>query len=146
MSGKQFTENLYQVFEKDGMQTALIYFDQSTPDWKKNALSFFEKLTSKIPKEQNAYVKTEKLEKKPVTSFEKALQGNIAGIQVNASSGQPGANTEIRIRGTGSINAGNEPLYVIDGVPVISGDLAQRQYTTNALSSFDPDDFKARNL
>ena len=86
-------------------------------------------------------MKTEKLEKKPVTSFEKALQGNISGIQVNAVSGQPGADTEIRIRGTGSINAGNEPLYIIDGVPVISGDLAQTQYTTNALSSFNPDDF-----
>ncbi len=88
-------------------------------------------------------MKAEKLEKKPVTSFEKALQGNIAGVQVNASSGQPGANSEIRIRGTGSINAGNEPLYIIDGVPIISGDLAQRQTTTNALSSFDPDDFES---
>ena len=68
-------------------------------------------------------VKTEKLEKKPVTSFEKALQGNLAGVQVNATSGQPGASTSIRIRGTGSINAGNEPLYVVDGVPIISGDL-----------------------
>ncbi|HAF29988.1 MAG TPA: hypothetical protein DCG75_13185 [Bacteroidales bacterium] len=88
-------------------------------------------------------MKNDKLEKKPVTSFEKALQGNIAGIQVNAASGQPGANTEIRIRGTGSINAGNEPLYIIDGIPVISGDLAERQSSTNALSSFDPDDFES---
>ena len=93
-------------------------------------------------------VKTDKLEKKPVTSFEKALQGNLAGVQVNATSGQPGANTSIRIRGTGSINAGNEPLYVIDGVPIISGDLFEEldydyRFSTNALSSFDPNDFES---
>ena len=93
-------------------------------------------------------VKTEKLEKKPVTSFEKALQGNLAGVQVNATSGQPGASTSIRIRGTGSINAGNEPLYVVDGVPIISGDLYDENdfdfnFSTNALSSFNPEDFES---
>ena len=54
----------------------------------------------------------------PVTSFEQALQGATTGLTVNSSSGQPGAGLSIRIRGTGSMNATNEPLYVIDGVPV----------------------------
>ena len=60
----------------------------------------------------------------PATSFEQALQGATTGLTVNSSSGQPGAGLSIRIRGTGSMNATNEPLYVIDGVPVISGDIA----------------------
>lgn len=58
----------------------------------------------------------------PSTSFQNALVGRAAGVQVTSSSGEAGATPSIRIRGVGSINASNEPLYVIDGVPVISGD------------------------
>ena len=60
----------------------------------------------------------------PVTSFEQALAGTTPGLTINSSSGQPGAALEIRVRGTGSMNATNEPLYVVDGVPVVSGDVA----------------------
>jgi TonB-linked SusC/RagA family outer membrane protein len=62
-------------------------------------------------------VPTEAL-KQPVTSFDRALQGAVPGVQVTQSSGQPGAAVSIRIRGGNSITAGNEPLYVIDGFPV----------------------------
>ena len=58
----------------------------------------------------------------PSTSFQNALVGRVSGVQVTAASGQAGATPSIRIRGVGSINASNEPLYVIDGVPSISGD------------------------
>lgn len=54
----------------------------------------------------------------PVSSFDAALQGRAAGVQVIQSTGMAGAGTEIRIRGTGSISAGGEPLYVIDGIPI----------------------------
>lgn len=50
-----------------------------------------------------------------------ALQGKIAGVQVNQSSGMPGASSLIRVRGSNSFNLGNQPLYVIDGVPIASG-------------------------
>ncbi|MCL3780815.1 TonB-dependent receptor [Prolixibacteraceae bacterium JC049] len=63
-------------------------------------------------------VKAEKLQNIPVTSFEKALGGNVPGLQVSSSSGQPGAASEVRIRGIGSFSADQNPLYVIDGVPV----------------------------
>jgi TonB-linked SusC/RagA family outer membrane protein len=53
----------------------------------------------------------------PVASFENALQGRLAGVNVATSTGEPGASPQLIIRGTGSISAGNEPLYVIDGVP-----------------------------
>ncbi|MBK7098755.1 MAG: TonB-dependent receptor plug domain-containing protein [Sphingobacteriales bacterium] len=52
----------------------------------------------------------------PSTTIDQALQGKAAGVQVTQMSGKPGAETSIRIRGTSSINAGNEPLYVIDGI------------------------------
>lgn len=54
----------------------------------------------------------------PVTSFENAIQGQLAGVQVSETSGEPGAGPTIRVRGVGSISAGNDPLYVIDGFPI----------------------------
>ncbi len=82
----------------------------------------------------------------PVPSFQRALQGNAAGVQVTGSTGQPGGGSSIRIRGVGSVNASSEPLYVIDGVPVISQGFSRlspatdNKQTTNVLSSINPDD------
>jgi len=57
----------------------------------------------------------------PVTSVDQTLQGKVAGLTISTSSGTPGAIQDIRIRGVGSITAGNEPLFVVDGVPIING-------------------------
>ncbi len=65
-------------------------------------------------------IKSDELKAVPVTSFDQALQGRAAGVQVTQISGKPGSEASIRIRGTSSINAGNEPLYVIDGMLVSS--------------------------
>ncbi len=54
----------------------------------------------------------------PVNSFDQALIGKLAGVQVQQTSGSPGAGVSVRVRGVGSITAGNDPLYVIDGVPI----------------------------
>jgi len=59
-----------------------------------------------------------KIKDLPVTSFENAIQGQLAGVQVSETSGEPGAGPTIRVRGVGSISAGNDPLYVIDGFPI----------------------------
>ncbi len=63
----------------------------------------------------------ENLTKLPVATAEQALQGRIAGVQVSNVTGAPGAGTSVRVRGTSSINASNEPLYIIDGIPVEGG-------------------------
>ncbi len=60
------------------------------------------------------------LEKKPIARLENILQGQAAGVQVNQFSGKPGNSISVRIRGATSLSAGNEPLYVIDGVPVLN--------------------------
>lgn len=65
-------------------------------------------------------IKSDELSATAITSLDQGLQGRAAGVAVLNTSGQPGAGTSIRIRGTSSINGNNEPLYVIDGVPVIS--------------------------
>ncbi|WP_207493885.1 SusC/RagA family TonB-linked outer membrane protein [Aridibaculum aurantiacum] len=60
----------------------------------------------------------------PFGSFDQALQGNAAGVSVIASSGQPGANAVVRIRGIGSISGGNVPLYILDGIQISAADFA----------------------
>ncbi len=65
-------------------------------------------------------IKSDDLKAVPATTFDQALQGRAAGVQVTQLSGKPGSEASIRIRGTSSINAGNEPLYVIDGMLVSS--------------------------
>lgn len=83
----------------------------------------------------------------PINSFEEVLQGSAPGVTVNSNSGQPGAALSIRLRGTGSMNAGNEPLYVIDGIPVVSGDVAVSGVSGdtksfNIMSSLNPSDIE----
>lgn len=68
-------------------------------------------------------VKSEKIEARQVSNVSNALAGAVAGVQVQSSNGQPGTSARIRIRGVGSINAGMDPLYVIDGMPY-DGDLS----------------------
>ena len=74
-------------------------------------------------------VSSETIEKKTPTDISKAMAGEVAGVQVINSSGQPGINASIRIRGIGSINASTSPLYVVDGM-TYGGDI----------SSIDPND------
>ncbi|MEO6869455.1 MAG: SusC/RagA family TonB-linked outer membrane protein, partial [Ginsengibacter sp.] len=57
---------------------------------------------------------------KPIGSFVQLLQGKSTGVQVTGTSGRPGANAIIRVRGTGSINASSEPLIIVDGLPISS--------------------------
>jgi TonB-linked SusC/RagA family outer membrane protein len=62
------------------------------------------------------------LEDQPVGQFAQKLHGRIPGVQINQASGTPGGGMAIRIRGASSINAGNDPLYVVDGFPIV-GDI-----------------------
>ncbi len=69
-------------------------------------------------------VKADDFNRGVVTSADQLIQGRVAGVQVTGSSGEPGAAANIRIRGTSSIRAGNDPLYVVDGVPLSGGGTA----------------------
>ena len=68
-------------------------------------------------------VKADKMKDIPAVSFKDLLQGNAPGVQFSSSSGQPGASSSLNIRGMGSFNASNSPLYVIDGIPMRSGSI-----------------------
>jgi TonB-linked SusC/RagA family outer membrane protein len=74
-------------------------------------------------------IKATVLEKQPTQNPMQTLQGRVAGLLVTTTSGRPGANTQISIRGINSINSGNNPLYIIDGVPFDSTPLNQFDVT-----------------
>lgn len=79
----------------------------------------------------------------------KALEGTVPGLQLNVSSGQPGAPTDIFIRGRNSINSGTEPLYVIDGVPISSGTMGMRkdeEQTLSPLSTLNATDIESMTV
>lgn len=62
-------------------------------------------------------IKSEKLKERPVANVTKALDGMVAGVQTTSGSGQPGSGSSVVVRGYGSINSSQSPLYVVDGVP-----------------------------
>jgi TonB-dependent starch-binding outer membrane protein SusC len=88
-------------------------------------------------------VGSEVLEDRPVASVDQLLQGQVAGLQSIGASGQPGASQEIRIRGIGSINAGSDPLYVVDGVILNTGDVSRLTTTSNQLAGLNPNDIES---
>ena len=82
----------------------------------------------------------------PITSPEQALQGRAAGVQVTQNSGTPGGGIAVRIRGSSSISAGNEPLYVVDGIPINTGNysgIGVGNSQQNALSNLNPSDIES---
>ncbi|HCT94276.1 MAG: SusC/RagA family TonB-linked outer membrane protein [Bacteroidetes bacterium GWE2_39_28] len=92
-------------------------------------------------------VKNDAIKDVPNLSFESALSGKVAGMQITTLSGQAGSTSSIRIRGIGSMNASNEPLYVVDGVPVVSGSAGQMSgqiySTSNVMSTINPADIES---
>jgi len=87
----------------------------------------------------------------PVTSLDQALLGRSAGVQVVTSSGQPGAGAMVRIRGGNSISAKNDPLYVVDGVPITTNlddgttgtILGEGMRGLNPISGLNPEDIES---
>ncbi|MEL7161088.1 MAG: TonB-dependent receptor plug domain-containing protein, partial [Bacteroidota bacterium] len=81
----------------------------------------------------------------PVTSFENALQGRLPGVQITSNSGTLGAQTGIRVRGIGSINSDNQPLFVVDGIILESNveGLAFGGPGTNPLVNLNPADIES---
>ena len=91
-------------------------------------------------------VSSKEMEDRPIASVNNLLKGFSTGVVVNSGSGQPGAASVVRIRGISSLNAGTEPLYVIDGVPVISGDYSRLNTTSDVLSSINSNDIESMTV
>ncbi|QNF33203.1 TonB-dependent receptor [Adhaeribacter swui] len=86
-----------------------------------------------------ATVSTKSIENQPLAGLDQAIAGQAAGVQAAQRSGTPGGGVTVRVRGTGSIGAGNEPLYVVDGFP-IEGDYNR---DLNPLATINPNDIES---
>lgn len=88
-------------------------------------------------------ISARQVENVPMASVDQILQGKVAGLQSLPVSGQPGAAQQIRIRGIGSISASSAPLFVIDGIPVNSGDASNLTNSSNLLATLNPNDIES---
>ncbi len=93
-------------------------------------------------------VSQDKIKDLPVSSVDQALKGQISGLRVTQNTGSPGTTATVRIRGTNSITAGNDPLYVIDGFPVTGGSrgLDGVTGTGNPLNTINPSDIESIDI
>lgn len=97
---------------------------------------------------------TKDFQKGIVTSPEQLMQGRVAGVQITQNSGEPGGGINVRIRGTSSVYGGNQPLFVIDGVPLSSDNTSSggdsqglgRQPAKNPLNFLNPDDIESIDI
>lgn len=93
-----------------------------------------------------ASVKSESFKNQPVLGVDQAMQGRIAGVQVSQNSGTPGGGIQVRVRGATSLSASNEPLYVVDGVPINTGSYSQigvGNQQLSALNDINPNDIES---
>jgi TonB-dependent starch-binding outer membrane protein SusC len=90
-----------------------------------------------------AKVSGKDIENLPMQSFDRAIQGRAAGVNVQSNNGVPGGAVQVRIRGIGSISAGNEPLYVVDGVQINNGLLTTNVTQSNPLAFLNPNDIES---
>ncbi len=90
-------------------------------------------------------VKGDAIQNLPLQSFDRALQGRASGVQVRSSNGLPGGAVNIRIRGVGSVNAGNEPLFIVDGVQL--NNTSNASFTqSNPLAFLNPNDIESMEI
>ena len=94
-------------------------------------------------------INSDAVQNRPNPNVISSVQGQIPGLYTSASSGQPGSGQAVRIRGTGSITAGRNPLYVVDGVIIQTGSVSQLDSGNNAtdiLSMINPNDIESVNV
>lgn len=101
-----------------------------------------------------AAVTSEDFNKGVISSPEQLIQGKTAGVQIAQGSGEPGSGVAIRIRGTSSVRSNNNPLFVVDGVPLPSGDTSSEgtnigvgsSSARNPLSFLNPNDIESMSI
>ncbi|MBL7702291.1 MAG: SusC/RagA family TonB-linked outer membrane protein [Ferruginibacter sp.] len=91
-------------------------------------------------------IKGQAVAEKPVQSFEQALAGRSSGVQITVPSGVLNAPPVFRIRGINSLSLSSSPLIVLDGTPIITGDLAGSNAAGNALASINPADIESMDI
>ena len=88
-------------------------------------------------------IKASDIQDMPVTTFEQSIQGKAAGVQINQGTGKLAQGIQVRVRGQSSVSASNEPLYVLDGIPLTQGNLGVGGGATNPLVDINPQDIES---
>ena len=126
-----------EVFARNGMVVKLNSADHTLDDV---VVVGYQTIRKEAKTGSIATVDGDELASIPETSVDKMLSGKMAGVSVSSSNGQPGSVATIRVRGTSSIGAGNDPLYVVDGIPVESGDVGGLSNSMNAIALINASD------
>ena len=91
-------------------------------------------------------IRADDIESMAASGIDKAIQGKAAGVIVTNNTGEPGGGVTIRIRGTTSIGSGNDPLYVVDGIPLVNMQTSNRnvgENRVNGMSQINPSDIES---
>lgn len=88
-------------------------------------------------------IKGSDIQDMPVTTFEQSIQGKAAGVQINQGTGKLAQGIQVRVRGQSSVSASNEPLYVLDGIPLTQGDLGIGGGASNPMADLNPQDIES---
>ncbi len=82
----------------------------------------------------------------PVQSFEQSIQGKAAGVFIESGSGKLGQGIRVRVRGVSSISGDTQPLYVVDGIPVLTDNLSSNGAASNPIADINPNDIESINV
>lgn len=139
--GYQEQERTITVPE-NGTVRANFQLQPSTAQLQEVTVSAYRPETDEVDAGAASGIEAQNIESVNPASAEGALQGRAAGVRVQSTSGQPGAGFSVNVRGAASVNAGTDPLYVVDGVQINKEDNASFS-NANPLSSLNPSDIES---
>lgn len=113
------------------------------------ATGYAQQTRREIPSSISSIAEPGDLTNRPVASLDAAMQGKAAGVQVIQNAGNPGNGMTVRVRGSSSIEASNQPLYVVDGVPIFREDFGQLGLggqDLSAITGITPDEIESIDI
>lgn len=92
------------------------------------------------------HINSDEIQQSPTEAFEKSIQGRVAGVRFTPKTGSPGSSISVKIRGLGSINADNSPLFIIDGVQINSSENNELLPDANPLAGLNQEDIESIDI
>ncbi len=139
--GYQSTQRTVTV-EAGGTVTANFQLQPQTAQLEEVTVTGYRSQEQQVASGASGSINADDIQNADIQSADQALQGKTAGVRVTSSSGQPGAAIDVKVRGTGSITAGTDPLFIVDGVQ-ISTDDPFSQGSGNPLANLSSDDIES---
>lgn len=136
-----------QEFRINGSETLIVKLRRAVGALEEQVVIAYGTVSRRLLTGSIGRVTSKEIETQPISNPLAAIQGRVTGIQIAQTSGLPGSRFNVQIRGRNSIDQGNEPFYIIDGVPYVSNTLVQSGGTIIAggspLNYFSPGDIES---